>query len=121
MGARHSKRRGLSKDDLDYLLGIYCYHFQELFSKDSSVGFATLQKRNGIHFSENTNYSLETIMAWYRGFKEDCPDGRLTPKAFMHVYGSSFLSANTKEFCDYVFRNFDKDRNGYIDLSLIHI
>ena len=64
-------------------------------------------------------------MAWYRGFKEDCPDGRLTPKAFMHVYGSSFLSANTKEFCDYVFRNFDKDGNGYIDfkefLLAIHV
>jgi len=94
MGAKHSKRRGLSKDDLEYLL-------------------------------ENTNYSIETIMAWYRGFKEDCPDGRLTPKAFMHVYGSSFLSANTKEFCDYVFRNFDKDGNGYIDfkefLLAIHV
>ena len=43
----------------------------------------------------------------------------------MHVYGSSFLSANTKEFCDYVFRNFDKDNNGYIDfkefLLAIHV
>ena len=29
---------------------------------------------------ENTNYSIDTIMAWYRGFKEDCPDGRLTPQ-----------------------------------------
>jgi len=94
MGAKQSRRRGLSKDDLDYLLA-------------------------------NTNYSIETIMAWYRGFKEDCPDGRLTPQAFMHVYGSSFLSANTKEFCDYVFRNFDKDGNGYIDfkefLLAIHV
>ena len=75
--------------------------------------------------TEHTNYSLETIMAWYRGFKEDCPDGRLTPQAFMHVYGSSFVSANTKEFCDYVFRNFDKDGNGYIDfkefLLAIHV
>ena len=94
MGAKPSKRRGLSRDDLDYLL-------------------------------ENTNYSIDTIMAWYRGFKEDCPDGRLTPQAFMHVYGSSFMSANTKEFCDYVFRNFDKDNNGYIDfkefLLAIHV
>jgi len=94
MGAKQSKRRGLLKEDLDYLL-------------------------------EHTNYSLETIMAWYRGFKEDCPDGRLTPQAFMHVYGSSFVSANTKEFCDYVFRNFDKDGNGYIDfkefLLAIHV
>ena len=46
-------------------------------------------------------------------------------QAFMHVYGSSFMSANTKEFCDYVFRNFDKDNNGYIDfkefLLAIHV
>ena len=115
MGAKHSKRRGLSKDDLEYLLG-QLFPFQRI---------VYLVRWLFKYFSENTNYSIETIMAWYRGFKEDCPDGRLTPKAFMHVYGSSFLSANTKEFCDYVFRNFDKDGNGYIDfkefLLAIHV
>ena len=133
MGAKHSKRRGLSKDDLEYLLG-------KVFSSSTKKGIwaddmqmirflghrsFSYNTNKGLNFSENTNYSIETIMAWYRGFKEDCPDGRLTPKAFMHVYGSSFLSANTKEFCDYVFRNFDKDGNGYIDfkefLLAIHV
>ena len=33
-----------------------------------------------IGLTEHTNYSIDTIMAWYRGFKEDCPDGRLTPQ-----------------------------------------
>ena len=84
-----------------------------------------LNNCNKVVESEHTNYSIETIMAWYRGFKEDCPDGKLTPQAFMQVYGSSFLSANTKEFCDYVFKNFDTDGNGFIDfkefLLAIHV
>ena len=94
MGAKASKKRGLSKDDLEYL-------------------------------TANTNYSVDTITAWYRGFKEDCPDGKLTPDSFMHIYGSSFLTGNAKEFCDHVFRTFDKDNNGFIDfkefLLAIHV
>ena len=94
MGAKASKKKGLSREDLEFL-------------------------------RSNTNYSVETITAWYRGFKEDCPDGKLTPDAFMQIYGNSFLTGNAKEFCDHVFRTFDRDRNGFIDfkefLLAIHV
>ena len=29
----------------------------------------------------HTCYDEDTIKEWYRGFRSDCPDGRLTPKA----------------------------------------
>ena len=47
----------------------------------------------------------------------DCPDGRLTPKAFMHIYSKCFPTGNANEFCDHVFRTFDTDHNGYIDFK----
>ena len=69
------------------------------------------------HVSRNTHYSVDTILEWYKGFIEDCPDGRLTPDSFMKIYGTSFVTGNAKEFCQHVFRTFDKDRNGYIDFK----
>lgn len=67
--------------------------------------------------SRNTNYSVDTILEWYKGFIEDCPDGKLTPDSFMKIYGTSFVTGNAREFCQHVFRTFDKDRNGYIDFK----
>ena len=60
-----------------------------------------------------TNFLKE----WYRGFKSDCPDGRLTPKAFMQIYSKCFPTGNANEFCDHVFRTFDTDKNGFIDFK----
>ena len=119
---------GPSKGKAEALVGAFSVITNlrmELFQALHPTLFLFYEYSVSVIVTEHTNYSLETIMAWYRGFKEDCPDGRLTPQAFMHVYGSSFVSANTKEFCDYVFRNFDKDGNGYIDfkefLLAIHV
>ena len=86
MGAKTSKKRGLSKENFEFLRA-------------------------------NTNYSADTIQEWYKGFMEDCPDGKLTPDSFMHIYGNTFLTGNAKEFCDHVFRTFDKDKNGFIDFT----
>merc|ERR1711862_808483 len=59
----------------------------------------------------------DTIQEWYKGFMVDCPDGRLTPAAFMKIYGKCFPSSNGGEFCNHVFRTFDSDKNGYIDFK----
>ena len=84
-----------------------------------------LSKEDLEYLRANTNYSVDTIIEWYKGFKEDCPDGKLTPDSFMHIYGNSFLTGNAKEFCDHVFRTFDTDNNGFIDfkefLLAIHV
>ena len=65
----------------------------------------------------STRFDEDTILEWYRGFKSDCPDGRLTPKAFMQIYSKCFPTGNANDFCDHVFRTFDTDKNGYIDFK----
>ena len=65
----------------------------------------------------NTHYTEDTISEWYKGFKQDCPDGKLSPDAFMKIYSKCFPMGKTAQFCDHVFRTFDTDRNGSIDFK----
>merc|ERR1712025_223292 len=65
----------------------------------------------------STRFDEDTIIEWYRGFKSDCPDGKLTPKAFMQIYSKCFPTGNARDFCDHVFRTFDTDKNGFVDFK----
>jgi len=65
----------------------------------------------------NTHYDEGTITEWYKGFIQDCPDGKLDPNAFMKIYSKCFPGGNASEFCDHVFRTFDADKNGFIDFK----
>ena len=56
-------------------------------------------------------------MEWYKGFKQDCPDGHLTREAFMKIYSKCFTGGSAQDFCDHVFRTFDSDKNGFIDFK----
>merc|ERR1712019_142825 len=62
-------------------------------------------------------YDENTIKEWYKGFKQDCPNGRLTPPKFVDMYKLFFPSGNAEQFCDHVFRTFDTDKNGFIDFK----
>merc|ERR1711970_344962 len=74
--------------------------------------------RDDLEFlKRNTHYDEDTITEWYKGFKQDCPDGKLDPDAFMKIYCKCFPDGNAKDFCDHVFRTFDSDKNGYIDFK----
>lgn len=75
------------------------------------------------HLILNTGLEREIILEWHRNFIKDCPDGRLTRSKFEKTY-SSFnelqqikKNGNANKFCKYLFRSFDKDRNGFIDFS----
>eukprot|EP00090_Calanus_glacialis_P035499 TRINITY_DN60596_c0_g1_i1.p1 TRINITY_DN60596_c0_g1~~TRINITY_DN60596_c0_g1_i1.p1 ORF type:complete len:191 (-),score=46.81 TRINITY_DN60596_c0_g1_i1:153-725(-) len=76
-----------------------------------------LSKEDLEFLARNTHYEEDTISDWYRGFKQDCPDGRLNPEAFMKIYSKCFPMGKTSQFCDHVFRTFDTDRNGFIDFK----
>merc|ERR1712215_211199 len=65
----------------------------------------------------NTHYTKDTICDWYKGFKQDYPDGNLSPDSFMKIYSKCFPTGNAKEFCEHVFRTFDSDKNGVIDFK----
>ncbi|KAI8430706.1 hypothetical protein MSG28_000894 [Choristoneura fumiferana] len=84
-----------------------------------------LTKEDMDFLKTHTSYDETTIKEWYKGFKQDCPNGRLTPAKFVDMYKMFFPSGNAVEFCDHVFRTFDMDKNGYIDfkefLQAIHV
>jgi len=65
----------------------------------------------------NTRYDESTINEWYKGFKQDCPDGRLCKELFKKIYSKCFPAGNAEEFCAHVFRTFDSDNNGFIDFT----
>jgi len=66
---------------------------------------------------KNTRYDEAEIKEWYKGFKQDCPDGHLTREAFMKIYSKCFTGGSAQDFCDHVFRTFDSDKNGFIDFK----
>ncbi|CAB0039701.1 unnamed protein product [Trichogramma brassicae] len=79
-----------------------------------------LSKEDMDFLKSHTRYDEATIKDWYKGFKQDCPNGRLTPAKFVDMYKMFFPSGNAEEFCDHVFRTFDMDKNGYIDFKAIY-
>ncbi|KAK2579120.1 hypothetical protein KPH14_001291 [Odynerus spinipes] len=76
-----------------------------------------LSKEDMEFLKSRTRYDESTIKEWYKGFKQDCPNGRLTPAKFVDMYKTFFPSGHAEEFCDHVFRTFDMDKNGYIDFK----
>ncbi|CAG0879626.1 unnamed protein product [Darwinula stevensoni] len=78
---------------------------------------AKLSKEDVEFLKAHTRYDEATIKEWYKGFQQDCPNGKLTPAKFVDMYKMFFPSGNAEEFCDHVFRTFDTDKNGYIDFK----
>ncbi|XP_063605058.1 neuronal calcium sensor 2-like [Penaeus indicus] len=76
-----------------------------------------LSKEDLEFLKTHTRYDEQMIKEWYKGFRQDCPSGRLTPDKFVDMYKMFFPSGNAEEFCDHVFRTFDMDKNGYIDFK----
>merc|ERR1711881_596604 len=79
--------------------------------------YKNLSKADLAWLTAHTRYSEETILEWFKGFKQDCPDGRLTAESFMKIYSKCFPAGNVSEFCEHVFRTFDTDKNGFIDFK----
>ncbi|CAG0912728.1 unnamed protein product [Notodromas monacha] len=78
---------------------------------------AKLSKEDIEFLQRKTRYDEETIKKWYKGFQQDCPNGKLTPAKFVDMYKMLFPSGDGEEFCDHAFRTFDTDKNGYIDFK----
>jgi len=64
---------------------------------------------------KNSKFSEKDIRELYKGFIEDCPNGKLTPMKFQQMYSLFSPSGNVEQFSDYVFRSFDIDHDGFID------
>ena len=86
---------------------------------------------------DNTHYTLKDIKDWhrsatsatkistssseifFRGFANDCPNGKLYRQKVTEVYEKIVPTGNCKFFVDHIFRIFDQDGNGYLDFKVI--
>lgn len=69
------------------------------------------------YLKKNTRYDEQEIKEWYRGFKQDCPDGQLSKEKILEMYTMILPAGNAKVFVEQIFRIFDKDGNGSIDFK----
>ena len=65
----------------------------------------------------NTSLGRAEIKRWYKEFQRTCPGGRLGRDQFLALYDKFNLNVNTKEYCEHVFRTFDRDKNNTIEFS----
>ena len=75
----------------------------------------SLSKKKLEFLKAQTRYDENTINNWYKGFIQDCPNGKLTPAKFVEMFQILLPSVNAEQFSEHVFRTFDTDKNGYIN------
>jgi Ca2+-binding EF-hand superfamily protein len=64
-----------------------------------------------------TNFSKEELQEWYKGFVKECPKGSLSMEEFKQVYSDFFPKGNATSFAEYVFKAFDKNKDGRLDFK----
>ena len=65
----------------------------------------------------NTGYDEATIKESHKIFIKECPNGRLTPDKLLDLYEPFFCKGKAEQYCNHVFRTFDRDQNGFIDFE----
>jgi Ca2+-binding EF-hand superfamily protein len=81
---------------------------------EAAAAYKPLSEAERAMLLANTNFSVQEIEEWHRGFLRDCPSARLNKKQFVKEYKKFYPSGQPDEFCEHVFRIFDADQNGYI-------
>lgn len=87
------------------------------YKKKTGKAKHTLTQEDIEFLKKNTRYDEQEIKEWYRGFKQDCPDGQLGKDKILEMYSMILPAGNAKVFVDQIFRIFDKDGNGSIDFK----
>ncbi|XP_038609136.1 visinin-like [Tachyglossus aculeatus] len=62
-----------------------------------------------------TSYSEEELVSWYRGFRKQCPDGRIGRADFERIYAHFFPRSGPAGYAGHVFRSFDANGDGTLD------
>ncbi|KAK3744847.1 hypothetical protein RRG08_050785 [Elysia crispata] len=57
------------------------------------------------------------IKQWHKGFRKDCPDGKLTLEGFTKIYQQFFPFGDPSKFANFVFNVFDENKDGFISFG----
>ncbi|CCG20787.1 Frq1 protein [Candida orthopsilosis Co 90-125] len=74
-----------------------------------------LSKEDIKKLQEHTYFDKRELQSWYKGFLRDCPSGQLTEEDFAKIYQQFFPFGDPKEYCHYLFLQFDQDNSNFID------
>eukprot|EP00094_Tigriopus_californicus_P000624 TCALIF_00606-PA protein Name:"Similar to ncs-2 Neuronal calcium sensor 2 (Caenorhabditis elegans)" AED:0.38 eAED:0.38 QI:0/0.5/0/0.66/1/1/3/0/607 len=66
---------------------------------------------------EKTNFTEEQIIDWFKRFKRDCPDGKLTRDNLRSLFRQAFPDGQAERFTKHVMRIFDSDGNDFLDFK----
>ena len=66
---------------------------------------------------DKTNFTEDEIIDWFKRFRTDCPDGRLTKDHLRRLFKQAFPSGDGEKFSQHIMRIFDCDGNGYLDFK----
>ena len=76
-----------------------------------------LTREDLVFCDEHTNFSEEAIKRWFNHFREECPTGKLTKEHLHSLFQKIFPVGESETFCNHIFRIFDNDGNGFLDIK----
>ena len=57
------------------------------------------------------------IIEWFKRFRVDCPDGKLTRDHLRRLFRQMFPEGDAEKFSHHIMRIFDSDGNNYLDFK----
>ncbi|XP_015781651.1 frequenin-1-like [Tetranychus urticae] len=76
-----------------------------------------IEKQKITKLAEQTYFTEKEVKQWYKGFQQDCPDGKLTEKAFAKIYERFFPNGDPSKFSKLLFHVFDENHDGTIEFD----